>query len=107
LFAAAQSYPCQSKCCFVNLTVGVRQNSDPDDGRRRYQETGRGNGTYSRIGGKHDGFKPSCLGPTKRKNCGHFIVPYATRSQIVESAMFCAPNARLRFRIRCFFRLLA
>jgi len=70
-FGAAQNYPCQNKDCFVNLTVGARQNGEPDDRQCRYRKIGRANGTYSQIGGKHDGFKPSCLGPARRKNCGH------------------------------------
>jgi len=65
--------PLPNKECFVNLTVGARQNSEPDNRQCRYRKIGRGNGTYSRVGGKHDGFKPSCLGPAKRKNCGHLF----------------------------------
>jgi len=66
-FGAAQSYPCQNKDCFVNLTVGARQNSERDHGGCRYRKIGRANGTCSQIGGKHDGFKPSCLGRPSAK----------------------------------------
>src|SRR5205085_11958338 len=54
--------PMPKQYCFVNLAVGVGQNSEPDDRQRRYRKIGR---TYSRIDGEHDGFKPSCLGPAK------------------------------------------
>jgi hypothetical protein len=72
LFGVAQSYPCQNKYCYIGL-FDVRQNREADDGQRRYRKIGPGNGTCSRIGGEHDGFKPSCLGPAKRKNCGHLF----------------------------------
>jgi len=91
-FGVAQSHPCQNKECFVNLTVGARQNSERDDGRCRYREIGRANGTCSQIGGKHDGFEPSCLGPTKRKNCGH---------------LFRARRAAKSWKARCFALPLA
>src|SRR4029077_3060971 len=61
-FGVAQSYPCQNKSCYLSLAVGVRQDSEPDDRQCRYRKIGPGNGTCSRIGGEHDGFKPSCLG---------------------------------------------
>jgi len=72
-FGVAQSYPYQNKYCYIGLAVDVRQNSEPDDRQRRYRKIGPGNGTCSRIGGKHDGFKPSRLGPAKRKNCWTFL----------------------------------
>src|SRR5438132_13752487 len=84
-FGVAQSYPYQNKYCYIGLAVDVRQKSEPDDRQRRYRKIGPGNGTCSRIGGKHDGFKPSCLGPAKRKNCWTFLAR-ATRNQMVESA---------------------
>ena len=91
-FGAAQSYPFQNKYCYVSLTVAVRQNSERDDGGCRYRKIGRANGTCSQIGGKHDGFEPSCLGPTKRKNCGH---------------LFRARRAAKSWKARCFALPLA
>src|SRR6266480_181385 len=58
-FGAACTYPRQNKYCNVSRAVGAVRDGEQGDRRYRYRKIGPGSGTYSRIGDKLDGFKPS------------------------------------------------